>query len=110
MSKRGGWEPTGFGEKLKALREKAGLTLAQLGEIAGCHWNTLAKMERGQQEPAWPLVLSLCQALGVDCSAFTQIAASDPVTTTAPEPLPATGAEPGKRKRKKSDTRSLSEK
>lgn len=82
MTRKGGWEPTGFGPKLKALREKTGLTLNELAEKAGCHWNTLAKLERGEQEPAWPLVLTLCQALGVDCTAFIQ----EPAGSAEPRP------------------------
>jgi hypothetical protein len=31
----------------------------------------VAKLERGVQEPAWPLVLALAKALGVNCLAFT---------------------------------------
>jgi len=43
----------------------------ELAEKAGCNANTIAKMERGEQEPAWPLVLRLAAALGVDCTAFS---------------------------------------
>ena len=70
MSKIGGWEPTGFAARLKALREAAGLSQPELAEKAGCHKITVSKLERGEQEPAWPLVLSLCKALGVTCEAF----------------------------------------
>jgi transcriptional regulator with XRE-family HTH domain len=70
MTKRGGWPPTGFGERLRQEREKAGLTQAQLAERAGCNVFTVAKTERGEQEPAWPLVLALARALGVDVTAF----------------------------------------
>jgi DNA-binding XRE family transcriptional regulator len=70
MSKRGGWEPTGFGARLKVLREAAGLSQPELAEKAGCHKFTVSKMERGTQEPAWPLVLTLCDALGVTCEEF----------------------------------------
>jgi hypothetical protein len=31
---------------------------------------TVNKLEREIQEPAWPLVLALGKALGVDCMAF----------------------------------------
>ena len=31
---------------------------------------TLAKLERGVHEPAWPLVLTLARALGVEVAAF----------------------------------------
>lgn len=97
MSKQGGWPPTGFGSRLRDLRERAGLTQKQLAEKAGCHPMTLAKLERGVQEPAWPLVLALGQALGVTCEAFTQEAGaerpappqSQPPKAMDPETAPA---------------------
>jgi len=71
MTKQGGWPPTGFGGRLRALRTQAGLSQRQLADQAGCNVFTVAKLERGVQEPAWPLVLVLARALGVTCMAFT---------------------------------------
>jgi transcriptional regulator with XRE-family HTH domain len=70
MTKRGGWPESGFGQRLKTVREEKGLSQAQLAERAGCHFFTISKLERGEQEPAWPLVIALAAALGVDCTAF----------------------------------------
>jgi transcriptional regulator with XRE-family HTH domain len=70
MPKKGGWPPTGFGARLRALRDQRGWTQAQLAERAGCNSFTVAKTERGEQEPAWPLVLALARALGVGVAAF----------------------------------------
>ena len=65
----------------------------ELAEAAGCNANTIAKLERGEQEPAWPLVLALSKALGVDCTAFNATAEPAP---PAEEPKPA--APKGKKK------------
>jgi transcriptional regulator with XRE-family HTH domain len=70
MSKWGGWPASGFGGRLKRLREAAGLTQEQLAERAGCNQFTVAKLEGGRQEPAWPLVLQLADALGVSTEEF----------------------------------------
>src|SRR5579871_1118892 len=70
MTKQGGWESTGFAGRLRTVREQAGLSQRQLADRAGCNVFTLSKLERGTQEPAWPLVLALARALGVDCTAF----------------------------------------
>jgi DNA-binding XRE family transcriptional regulator len=78
MSKIGGWPPTGFGVRLRALREQAGLTQGALAERAGCNPFTVAKLEGGRQEPAWPLVLALARALGVSCEAFNGAVAGEP--------------------------------
>jgi len=70
MTKRGGWPESGFGAKLKAVREEKGISQSLLAELAGCHAFTISKLERGEQEPAWPLVIALARALGVGCTAF----------------------------------------
>ena len=68
---RGECSSSGFGEALRRVRSMKGLTQKQLGDAAGVHANTIAKLERGEQEPAWPLVLKFTAALGVTCEAFS---------------------------------------
>lgn len=106
MPKRGGWDSTGFGSKLKALRESAGLSQPELAEKAGCNKFTIAKLEQGRQEPAWPLVLSLCEALNVTCEAFKpvpgeHVAADLPTPRGRPrkEPTPEAPPPPPAKKR-----------
>jgi transcriptional regulator with XRE-family HTH domain len=70
MTKQGGWSATNFGACLQDLRQRAGMTQAELAQKAGCYPLTISKLERGLQEPAWPLVLALAKALGVGCEAF----------------------------------------
>jgi transcriptional regulator with XRE-family HTH domain len=66
----GGLPPSGFGPELRRVREGKGLTQKELGDAAGIHPNTVAKLERGEMEPSWQMVLALATALGVDCGAF----------------------------------------
>lgn len=73
MTRQGGWAPTGFGTRLREIRQGAKLSQQQVADLAGCHRFTIAKMERGEQEPAWPLVLAICKALNVSCAAFTEM-------------------------------------
>jgi transcriptional regulator with XRE-family HTH domain len=63
-------EPTGFAQRLKAIREAAGLTQQALADMVDYHTLTIAKLEQGVQEPTWPTVLTLAKALGVNCGAF----------------------------------------
>jgi transcriptional regulator with XRE-family HTH domain len=79
MTRVGGWPDTGFAARLRALREARGWSQQTLAEKAGCRLETVSRLELGKQEPAWPLVLALGKALGVDCTAFQ----------TPPEPPPA---------------------
>jgi DNA-binding XRE family transcriptional regulator len=109
MSKHGGWEPTGFGARLKRLREAAGKSQQELADLAGCNKFTVAKLEQGKQEPAWPLVLALCRSLGVSVATFEAAAAPQPEAPPArPRGRPRkasgesqTSAEPKQTRRKK---------
>lgn len=96
MTKQGGWESTGFGRRLAELREAKGLSQAQLAEAAGCHRITVSKMERGEQEPAWPLVLAICAALGVTCEAFSAIPSAPPAVVPDVPSAPSKGKRPAK--------------
>jgi transcriptional regulator with XRE-family HTH domain len=64
------WPASGFGQRLRELRDGRGLSRRELAEAAGCHPTTLVKMELGTREPAWPLVLALAKALGVTPNDF----------------------------------------
>lgn len=63
-------KPSAFGVRLRQLREAAGLSQEALAERAGMHRFGVAKLERGEREPAWATVRALARALGVGCSAF----------------------------------------
>src|SRR5262245_30526130 len=59
-----------FGQKLKEVREKAGLTQAALAEQAGLHVFGVAKLEQGLREPSWATVRALAHALKVSVVVF----------------------------------------
>lgn len=84
MSSKGsaGLPPSGFGPVLRRVRDEKGMTQKTLGVAAGIHPNTVAKLERGEVEPSWQVVLVVSKALGVDCSAFS---ACEDVTGAEPE-------------------------
>jgi len=67
-----------FAVKLKALREAAGLTQAQLAEKAGLHLGAIFKLEQGKREPAWETVQVIARALGVNCLAFSDESTNTP--------------------------------
>lgn len=73
-----------FAGRLRELRIKAGLSQSELAEKVDLHVRQISRMETAAQVPTWPVVLALCAALGVDCTAFT---------------LPASPSEPPKRGR-----------
>jgi transcriptional regulator with XRE-family HTH domain len=53
-----------FGERLKAHRLAAGLTLEALAARCGMPYQCLSTYERGAQEPAWGNLVRLVGALG----------------------------------------------
>lgn len=55
----------GFPARLRELRDRAGLTMADLAEKAGTHWTTVAKLERDERSPSLRLAVALAVALGV---------------------------------------------
>jgi DNA-binding XRE family transcriptional regulator len=61
---------TGFGARLKELREAAGLTQGDLAEACGVNRFSIAKVEQGLRDPSWPLALRLARALGVSVADF----------------------------------------
>ena len=67
-----------FAGRLRELREAAGWTQEQLAERVGVKREAVARWEAGRREPGWSNVLALAEALGVDCTAFTQRPAKRP--------------------------------
>jgi transcriptional regulator with XRE-family HTH domain len=54
-----------FSARLRELREKAGLTQAQLAERAGLHLSAVTRFEHGLREPGLTSAAKLATALGV---------------------------------------------
>jgi DNA-binding XRE family transcriptional regulator len=61
-----------FGVRLKALREEAGLSLAELERKSMVSNVNLSRYELGQRQPTWAIVLALADALGTSTEAFRE--------------------------------------
>jgi putative transcriptional regulator len=70
-----------FAEKLKQLRESAGLTQAGLAQKTGLSLGVVRDYEQGRKEPAMRSAFKLAEALGVSCEAF-----KDCIAEEAPAP------------------------
>jgi transcriptional regulator with XRE-family HTH domain len=66
-----------FAERLQELREKAGLTQAQLAEKSGLPLGSIRNYEQGQREPYWNVLFKLAGALGVKADAFADCVSKD---------------------------------
>ncbi len=58
-------DETTFGAKLRAARDKAGLTQQQLADRVGINRVVLARWETDAREPSIGSVLALAEALGI---------------------------------------------
>lgn len=76
-----------FGQRLRQLREAAGLTQEALARNANMSLSAVSKMELKDIDPNWSTVQRLARALGVSVSAF-DAPASPPTEaeTEAPKP------------------------
>jgi transcriptional regulator with XRE-family HTH domain len=86
-----------FGERLKHLREKAGLTQQELADGAGMHRFGVAKLERDEYGPSWATVQALAKALNVNCLAFegtVEPSGEKPVRPKGRPKKPASGEAP----------------
>ncbi len=94
---------TGFGNRLRQLREATGLTQAELAERAGLNKFGVAKLEQGLREPAWPTVLALSEALGCSPNDFRTTSEEEKEVTPRPmgRPRKAKPGRPSKRPRKR---------
>jgi transcriptional regulator with XRE-family HTH domain len=63
--------PDWFADRLKELREWAGLSQQSLADRSGMTREGIAQLETRRRKPSWESVIALCQALGVGCDAFT---------------------------------------
>lgn len=79
-----------FGQRIRSLRQNAGLTLQELGQKAGIGFSTIAKVERGQLSPTYETILRLAQGLSVDVAElFSQ---SPPTMPSGRRSVTASGA------------------
>jgi transcriptional regulator with XRE-family HTH domain len=53
-------------DKVKALREEAGISQTQLAGLADVHFNTIATLERDGGNPTASTIAAIATALGVE--------------------------------------------
>jgi DNA-binding XRE family transcriptional regulator len=73
-----------FGEKLRQLRDRAGLTQQQLAEASGVNLWTIRGYEQGRREPNWKVAIHLAHALGVKVEAFANCTSQEEVVPPKP--------------------------
>ncbi|MSQ96588.1 MAG: XRE family transcriptional regulator [Gemmataceae bacterium] len=64
---------THFGERLRELRQEAGLSQSELAEHANLPLPTIQGYEQGRREPIWNVVFQLARVLGVEVDRFAEI-------------------------------------
>ena len=66
-----------FGHRLAGLRLRAKLSVYALSKKSGITQPAIARLERGEREPAWGTVVALAAALGVSLAAFDTVPPDD---------------------------------
>jgi DNA-binding XRE family transcriptional regulator len=61
-----------LGQLFKNTRRKKKLTQTQVAEKAGLHWNTVAKIEREEQDAQFPTALAIAEVLDISASEITK--------------------------------------
>lgn len=59
-----------IGARIRAARERAGVSLADLGDLAGLSWTNIGKIERGASSPTAESLVRIASALDVDPARF----------------------------------------
>jgi transcriptional regulator with XRE-family HTH domain len=59
-----------FADRLRELREKAGMTQEALAQACGMSVGSVRNYEQGIREPYWRGAFQLATTLGVDCRVF----------------------------------------
>ncbi len=77
-----------FKDKLRALRELAGLSQDGLARAAGVSTSTVVKLEHGPLAPSWDTAVKLAAALGVSLDAFKDAPAADVAEGPPPREKP----------------------
>jgi transcriptional regulator with XRE-family HTH domain len=70
-----------FAERLRELRDRAGLSEARLAEASGLMFGTVHGYGLGRRKPSFAAVVKIARALGVTCEAFancTDVSAEEP--------------------------------
>jgi transcriptional regulator with XRE-family HTH domain len=82
----------GFGDVLKTMREKAGLSQSQLAERAGIPVQSIQNWEQGHRVPRSAVLLTLARAVGVPVekllSEIGDQAEAEPPAAAAEQPPP----------------------
>lgn len=73
-----------LGERLRELRERAGLTQQSLATAAGLSISAVVKIEASRADPSWTTVQALARALGVAVGEFDR--SDEPATPKKPTP------------------------
>lgn len=87
-----------FAEKLRTLRDGAGLSEAELANQSGLTFASVHGYGLGRRKPSFAAVVKIAQALGVTCEAFAQCDDVMADTSKASKTMPAKRSRPRKGK------------
>ncbi|WP_053385226.1 helix-turn-helix domain-containing protein [Leucobacter celer] len=66
-----------IGQRVRAVRQRLGISLEDLGELSEISWTSIGKIERGASSPTAETLIRLATALEVDPGSFLSGITSD---------------------------------
>ncbi|RGE19157.1 helix-turn-helix domain-containing protein [Leucobacter sp. wl10] len=66
-----------IGQRVRAVRQRLGISLEDLGELSEISWTSIGKIERGASSPTAETLIRLATALEVDPGSFISGLTSD---------------------------------
>nr|WP_237467594.1 helix-turn-helix transcriptional regulator [Leucobacter chromiireducens] len=66
-----------IGQRVRSARQRLGISLEDLGELAEVSWTSIGKIERGAQSPNVETIVRLATALDVEPGTFLTGVTSD---------------------------------
>ncbi|WP_213423492.1 helix-turn-helix domain-containing protein [Bhargavaea massiliensis] len=86
------WNQAAFGRRLKALREKTGLSMLAFGKEIGTSASRIKHWEEGKSAPSASWIVTICERFDVSAESLLTGESNREVASVSPEPGPSAEA------------------
>ena len=86
------WNQAAFGRRLKALREKNGLSMLAFGKEIGTSASRIKHWEEGKSAPSASWIVTICERFDVSAESLLTGESNREVASASPEPGPSAEA------------------
>lgn len=86
------WNQAAFGRRLKALREKNGMSMLAFGKEIGTSASRIKHWEEGKSAPSASWIVTICERFDVSAESLLTGESNREVASASPEPGPSAEA------------------